>query len=50
MRDEVGPLYDEVYADMAALMDANVTQGDKLALKLEIVSIIFIITIIIIII
>lgn len=46
MRDEVGPLYDEVYADMAALMDANVTQGDKLALKLEIVSIIFIIVII----
>ena len=46
MRDEVGPLYDEVYADMAALMDANVTQGDKLALKLEIVSIIFIVVII----
>ena len=46
MRDEVGPLYDEVYADMAALMDANVTQGDKLALKLDIVSIIFIIVII----
>lgn len=46
MRDDVGPLYDEIYNQLAALMDANVTQGDILALRLEVVSIVFIIVII----
>lgn len=46
MRDDVGPLYDEIYSQLAALMDANVTQGDILALRLEVVSIVFIIVII----
>ncbi len=50
MRDDVGPLYDEIYSQLAALMDANVTQGDALALRLEVVSIVFIIVIIVIII
>ncbi len=49
MGNEVDPLYDDIYAQMAALMDANVTQGNKLAATLSVVSLVFIVIIVVII-
>ena len=46
MGDNVDPLYDDIYAQMAALLDANVTQGNKLETTLSVVSLVFIIIII----
>lgn len=46
MGDEVDPLYDEIYAQMAELLNANVTQGDKMETTLSVLSLIFIVIII----
>ena len=46
MGDEVDPLYDEIYAQMAALLDANVTQGNKMETTLSVLSLVFIVIII----
>ena len=40
------PLYDEIYSNMAGLLDANVTEGNRLSTTLQAVSLIFIILII----
>ena len=50
MGNQVDPLYDDIYAQMAALLDANVTQGNKLATTLSVLSLVFIVIIIVIII
>lgn len=48
--DEVAPLYDEIYSGMRDLMNTKVTEGDRLADTLFVVSLIFIIIIAVIII
>lgn len=50
MGDTVDPLYDEIYNNMAKLMDANVTEGNKLATTLSVVGFLFIAIIVVIII
>ena len=50
MVDEVAPLYDEIYSGMRDLMNTKVTEGDRLADTLFVVSLIFIIIIAVIII
>lgn len=42
MGDTVDPIYDEIYSNMAKLMDANVTEGNKLATTLSVVGFLFI--------
>ena len=49
MGDTVDPLYDEIYNNMAKLLDANVTEGNKLATTLTVLGFVFIIIIIVII-
>ena len=46
MGDTVDPIYDEIYDNMAKLLDANVTEGNKLAAMLSVVSLVFIVLII----
>lgn len=50
MVDEVAPLYDEIYSGMSDLMNTKVTEGDRLADILSVVTLIFIIIIAVIII
>ena len=38
MGDTVDPLYDEIYSNLAKLMDANVTEGNRLASVLSVVG------------
>lgn len=42
MGDTVDPLYDEIYSNLAKLMDANVTEGNRLASVLSVVGFLFI--------
>ena len=46
MGNEVDPLYDEIYAQMAELLNANVTQGNKMETTLSVLSLVFIVIII----
>ena len=46
MGDTVDPIYDEIYSNIAKLMDANVTEGNKLATTLTVLGFVFIIIIV----
>ncbi len=46
MQDEVAPAYQEVYDDMVALMNENVDEGNALATRLSILSIVLLLVII----